>query len=83
MGVDLAAVARSVPEDIVVIGNVNPATTMRFGTPADVRREVNILLREMEKQPNFILGTGCDLPQETPVANLREFMEAGRAWKRG
>jgi len=82
VGVDLAAVARSVPEEVVVIGNVNPATTMRFGTTADVRREVNTLLAEMEKFPNFVLSTGCDLPQETPTANIREFMEAGRAWKR-
>jgi uroporphyrinogen decarboxylase len=82
VGVDLAAVARNVPEDVVVIGNINPATTMRFGSPADVRREVNALLGEMRAQPNFILSTGCDLPQETPVANIREFMDAGRAWKR-
>ena len=82
VGVDLAAVARGVPEDVVVIGNINPATTMRFGSPADVRREVNALLGEMEGQPNFVLSTGCDLPQETPTANIREFMEAGRAWKR-
>jgi uroporphyrinogen decarboxylase len=82
VGVDLAAVARGVPEDVVVIGNINPATTMRFGTPQDVRREVEALLAEMESYPNFILSTGCDLPQETPEANIREFMGAGRAWRR-
>jgi uroporphyrinogen decarboxylase len=81
-GVDLAAVAKSVPEEVVVIGNVNPATTMRFGSPIEVRREVNDLLKSMERCPNFVLSTGCDLPQETPVENIREFMEAGRAWKR-
>jgi uroporphyrinogen decarboxylase len=82
VGVDLAAVARAIPEDVVAIGNVNPATTMRFGTRGDVRDQVNALLREMESFPNFVLSTGCDLPQETPVENIREFMEAGRAWKR-
>jgi uroporphyrinogen decarboxylase len=81
-GVDLAAVAQSVPEDVVVIGNINPATAMRFGSPAEVRREANILLREMEKQPNFVRSTGCDLPQETPTANILEFMNAGRSWVR-
>jgi uroporphyrinogen decarboxylase len=81
VGVDLAAVARIVPEDVVVIGNINPATTMRFGSTADVRREVNSLLREMDRYPNFVLSTGCDLPQETPIANIRAFMEAGRSWE--
>jgi len=82
VGVDLAAVARELPEDVVAIGNINPVTTMRFGSQAEVRREVNTLLGEMQNQPNFILSTGCDLPQETPEANIREFMEAGRAWKK-
>jgi len=27
---------------------------------------------------NFILSTGCDLPPEVPVENVRAFMEAGR-----
>jgi uroporphyrinogen decarboxylase len=82
MGVDLAEAARRVPEDVVVIGNVSPATTMRFGSPEDVRAEVDDLLKAMERFPNFVLSTGCDLPQETPQANIRAFMEAGRRWRK-
>ena len=82
MGVDLPAAARRLPEDIVVIGNISPATTMRFGTPEDVTREVRELLAQMEPFPNFVLSTGCDLPQETPIANIQAFMDAGRAWRR-
>jgi uroporphyrinogen decarboxylase len=80
VGVDLAAVAARMPDDVVVIGNINPTTTMRFGTTSDVRREVNGLLAQMERFPNFVLSTGCDLPQDTPLANIRAFMESGRAW---
>ncbi len=82
-GVDLAAVARAVPPEVVVIGNINPATTMLSGTPREIRREVDGLLAEMAPFPNFVLSTGCDLPQETPPANIRAFMDAGRAWRRG
>jgi uroporphyrinogen decarboxylase len=81
-GVDLAAVAASLPKEVVVIGNISPATTMRFGAPGDVRREVESLLAEMEPFPNFILSTGCDLPQETPIENIQAFMDAGRAWRK-
>ena len=35
-------------------------------------------LREMEPYPNFVLSTGCDLPQETPRENIQAFMDAGR-----
>jgi uroporphyrinogen decarboxylase len=80
-GVDLPAVAARMPEDVVVIGNISPTTTMRFGTAEDVRRDVQDLLEKMSPYPNFVLSTGCDLPQETPLANIRAFVEAGRAWK--
>jgi uroporphyrinogen decarboxylase len=81
-GVDLPAAAARIPEDVVVIGNISPATTMRFGTPEVVRAEVDDLLRQMAQYPNFVLSTGCDLPQETPIANINAFMEAGRSWRR-
>ena len=54
---------------------------MRFGTPEDVRRETRALLESMRAVPNFVLSTGCDLPQETPVENIRAFMDVGRAWR--
>ncbi|HET6485335.1 MAG TPA: uroporphyrinogen decarboxylase family protein [Spirochaetia bacterium] len=79
-GVDLPTLSKQVPEDVVVIGNISPTTTMRFGSPSDVQRDVEELLRQMDRFPNFVLSTGCDLPQETPEENLRVFMEAGRAW---
>jgi len=80
-GVDLPAVAERLPEDVVVIGNISPTATMRSGTPREVRREVEALLGQMRPYPRFVLSTGCDLPQETPIENIRAFMEAGRAWK--
>jgi len=80
-GVDLPSVAARMPEDVVVIGNVSPTAAMRSGTPRDVRREVEALLAQMRPYPRFVLSTGCDLPQETPIENIRAFMEAGRAWK--
>lgn len=79
-GVNLPGVAKRVPENVVVIGNINPTTTMLFGNPEDVRREVVELLDAMKMYPNFILSTGCDLPQETPWENIHAFMNAGRQY---
>jgi len=80
-GVDLREAASRVSDQIVVMGNISPATTMRFGTPEDVRRETRALLESMRAVPNFVLSTGCDLPQETPIENIRAFMDVGRAWR--
>lgn len=77
-GVELAKAAKVVPEDIVIIGNINPAGTILLGQPEEVEREVGDLLEKMKDIPNFILSTGCDLPQEVPLENIEAFMKAGR-----
>lgn len=80
-GVDLPAVAAQVPSDVVIIGNVNPTGLLLKGRPADVEAEVGDLLRRMARYPNFVLSTGCDLPQETPLENIHAFMRAGRRYR--
>jgi uroporphyrinogen decarboxylase len=77
-GVDLAAAAERTPADVVVMGNLDPTGTLLRGTPGEVQREVKELQSRMAPYPNFILSTGCDLPQETPLENVDAFMAAGR-----
>lgn len=77
-GVDMPAAAEKLPEEVLVMGNINPTGNMLSGKPADVEAEVRALLKAMDKYPNFILSTGCDLPQETPLENIHAFMRAGR-----
>ncbi len=77
-GVDLPVVAQRIPEHIVLVGNLSPTGSILCGQPDDVEKDVIHLLREMEGCSYFVLSTGCDLPQETPVENIRAFMRAGR-----
>jgi len=78
-GVDLLGVARNIPDNCVIIGNLNPTGTILNGTPAQVCTETTELLDLMKSIPNFILSTGCDLPFETPLPNIAAFMSAGRS----
>ncbi|MEA2013484.1 MAG: uroporphyrinogen decarboxylase family protein [Verrucomicrobiota bacterium] len=80
-GVDLPAVAEQIPEETAIIGNISPTETMLTGTEKKVKNEVIELLEQMEMFPNFVLSTGCDLPQEVPIDNLHAFMESGRKYK--
>ncbi len=80
-GVDLVEVARKIPEDIVIIGNICPTGKILTGNANDVYKEVESLLEQMEKFPNFILSTGCDLPKEVPIENIKALIEAGRNFK--
>lgn len=76
--VDFPGIARTIPSDVALIGNINPVSVMASGKPEDVRREVRRLVDGMKPYPNFILSTGCDLPFETPIENIRAFMDEGR-----
>jgi len=77
-GVDLAAVAEKTPEDVAVIGNINPTEIMLSSGPGRVKSAVTELMDTMKTYPHFVLSTGCDLPQAVPLENLSAFMEAGR-----
>jgi uroporphyrinogen decarboxylase len=83
IGIDLKKVAKKISPEIGIIGNVNPVGSLLRGTPKDVFDEVNELLELMEPYPNFILSSGCDLPQEVPTENILAFMSAGRNYKIG
>ncbi|MEM2915007.1 MAG: uroporphyrinogen decarboxylase family protein, partial [Candidatus Bathyarchaeia archaeon] len=80
-GVQLSEVAKKVPENVVIIGNISPTSVMTFGKPDEVRKEVIELLNEMKPYANFILSTGCDLPQKTPLLNISVFMNTARKYK--
>jgi uroporphyrinogen decarboxylase len=80
-GVDLRAAAKRAAPNIAVIGNINPTGKILSGCPSEVEEDVRYLLKEMESYPNFILSTGCDLPQETPADNITAFMNTGRNYR--
>lgn len=81
-GIDLPVIAARVPQDVILIGNMNPTGVILQGTPAEVADETSALLEQMAPYDNFVLSTGCDLPQMTPLENIAAFMETGRAYRR-
>ncbi len=65
-----------VSADTVVMGNIDPAGTLRMGTPEKVREETLALLDRCSKYPNFVLSSGCDIPPMTPWKNINAFFAA-------
>ena len=62
--------------DTVVMGNIDPAGTLRMGTVSDVKEETLNLLGRCSKYPNFVLSSGCDIPPMTPWENIDAFFAA-------
>lgn len=76
--VDFPAAASRIDPEVILIGNIDPVGIMVQQSPEEVARAVRELLDSMAKHSNFILSTGCDLPYETPDANIDAFMSEGR-----
>jgi len=57
-------------------GCLGSQSTIPFGTPEDIRREVRRLKREMGRQGGFILAPAKPLQPETPTENAVAVVEA-------
>lgn len=60
----------------VLLGNINPVATLRDGTPESVRAAVADC--HAQAGPRFIVGAGCEVTRDTPLANLRAMCDYAR-----
>lgn len=65
-----------IPEDCLVMGNIDPAGQLCNGTPESVRKATQKVLDECGGAPNFVLSSGCDIPPQTPWENIDAFLNA-------
>ncbi len=60
----------------VLLGNIDPVRALRNGTPESVYDAVAECHREACNR--FIVGAGCEVPRDTPAANLRAMARYAR-----
>jgi len=73
---DLVSALGKVPADTLVFGNIDPVGILKQGTPEVVHRETALLLERTKTFRNFVLSSGCDVPPNTPLANIEAFFAA-------
>jgi uroporphyrinogen decarboxylase len=73
-------VIKDVPPTALVMGNVDPVSVFKDGTPELMHHTVSDLLDKMRAYPNFVLSSGCDTPPHTPTGNIDAFFEALKEW---
>ncbi len=78
--IDMAEMMKKAPADKLIMGNVDPAGTLRFGTEEDVKAETLSVLKKCSKYPNFLLSSGCDIPPQTPWNNLEVFFKTAEEY---
>ena len=72
--VDLSEIQGRLRNDTVLIGNVDPVSVLTFGDADLVKRKSEELIQSMDGKGNFILSTGCDIPQYAPIENIKAMM---------
>lgn len=78
--VDMEEILRKVPEDTMVMGNVDPAAQFRNGTPESVRQATLELLNKCGGYGNFVLSSGCDIPPMSRWENIDAFFAASEEY---
>ncbi|MDD3278060.1 MAG: uroporphyrinogen decarboxylase family protein [Lachnospiraceae bacterium] len=74
--IDIEDALKVLPEDAMVIGNIDPAGVIRSGTPELIYQETLQLLERCSRYGNFVLASGCDIPPMSPVENIQALFDA-------
>ena len=74
--VNITQALKECPDDVLVMGNVDPVGVLQMMTPVEVEKHVITLLEETSRFPNFVLSTGCDVPPSVAPANIDAFYRA-------
>ena len=79
---DVFALKREYGRDITFCGGISTQWTLPYGTPAEVKTEVNTKATELGKGGGYILEPGITLQADVPLDNLLALIEAARAYRR-
>jgi len=74
--VDISKMLEKMPEDIIVMGNLDPVGQLSNGTPESVREATLNLLEKCGKYPNYVVSSGCDVPFSAKWENIDAFISA-------
>jgi len=76
-GMDVADAKRRVGDRVCLMGGVSCITLFK-GNPEDVRMESLECIRKGAFNGGFALGSACEIPPKTPVANVKAMVQAAK-----
>lgn len=74
---DMSEARARMGREQVLLGNVNPVTVVRGGTPEKVYEELAQCHRHAGAR--YIVGAGCEIPRDTPPENVFAFFDYARS----
>lgn len=67
--VEMAAAREAFPPEVVLAGNLDPVSVLRFGDPETIEAQVRAC--QAAAGPRFMICAGCEVPSGTPPENLK------------
>ena len=74
--VDMGAVMKAAPADVLCMGNIDPASQFAKGTPESMTAAVKDLMDRCGQYSNFVPSSGCDIPAHSRWENIEAFFKA-------
>lgn len=74
--IDMSEMMSHIPQNVIAMGNVDPAGEFRNGTPDSIRRATLALMEKCCRYPNFVISSGCDIPPLSNWNNIHAFFDA-------
>ncbi len=81
--IKMADMLKKVPSDIIVMGNVDPSSQFRNGTPESIRETTLALMQACCSHKNFVISSGCDVPPLSSWDNIDAFFAAIKEYYKG
>lgn len=78
--IDMAQFLEAWPEELIAMGNIDPAEQFTNGTPQSMREATLALMENCCKHPNFIVSSGCDIPPGAKWENIDAFFAAAKEY---
>lgn len=78
--IDIEEMLKQLPDNRIIIGNIDPVGVLKNGTPKKAGEETLKLLQRCSRYKNFVLSSGCDIPPQTPMENLEAFFGAAESY---
>ena len=74
--INMAELMEKMPENLIAMGNVDPAGQLKNGTVESVYEKTTEVLNACGKYKNYVPSSGCDIPPMSPWENIDSFFKA-------
>ena len=74
--VDMLDILTKASTDTLVMGNIDPVSEFKNGTPSSMETAVKTLMEKCSKYDNFVISSGCDIPHDAKWENIDAYYKA-------